>query len=198
MLKPKLILHSSLLALAAGTCLFGSAAALAAADTYVVDGSHTYPRFSYSHFGFSTQLSRFNKTTGKITLDKAAQTGSVDILIDTTSVDTGNAAFDKHIQGGDFLDTAQFPTATFKSTQLIFEGDKPVAVDGQLTLKGVTRPVRLEITSFKAQPHPMLKREAIGANATTTIKRSEFHAGKYAPNISDEVRIDIAMEAIKE
>ena len=198
MLKSKPALRSSLLAMTTGLCLFGSAAVLAAADSYIVDGSHTYPRFSYSHFGFSTQLSRFNKTTGKITLDKAAHTGSVDILIDTTSVDTGNAALDKHIQSEDFLDTAQFPTASFKSTKLIFDGDKPVAVDGQLTLKGVTRPVRLEITSFKAQPHPMMKREAIGANATTIIKRSEFNAGKYAPNISDDVRIDIAMEAIKE
>lgn len=173
-----------------------SAPALATPETYVVDGNHTFPRFSYSHFGFSTQLSRFNKTTGKIVLDKEAKTGEVDVVIDTKSVDTGSI-LDEHIQGEDFLDTAQYPTATFKSTQVIFKGDQPVAIKGNLTLKGVTKPVTLTVTSFRAMPHPMLNKDAIGANAYTVVKRSEFNAGKYAPNVSDEVRIDIAVEAVK-
>lgn len=173
-----------------------STPALATPETYVVDGNHTFPRFSYSHFGFSTQLSRFNKTTGKIVLDKEAKTGSVDVVIDTKSVDTGSI-LDEHIQGEDFLDTAQYPTATFKSTQVIFKGDQPVAIKGNLTLKGVTKPVTLTVTSFRAMPHPMLNKDAIGANAYTVVKRSEFNAGKYAPNVSDEVRIDIAVEAVK-
>lgn len=173
-----------------------STPALATPETYVVDGNHTFPRFSYSHFGFSTQLSRFNKTTGKIVLDKEAKTGSVDVVIDTKSVDTGSI-LDEHIQGEDFLDTAQYPTATFKSTRVIFKGDQPVAIEGNLTLKGVTKPVTLTVTSFRAMPHPMLNKDAIGANAYTVVKRSEFNAGKYAPNVSDEVRIDIAVEAVK-
>ena len=173
-----------------------SAPALATPETYVVDGNHTFPRFSYSHFGFSTQLSRFNKTTGKIVLDKEAKTGEVDVVIDTKSVDTGSI-LDEHIQGEDFLDTAQYPTATFKSTQVIFKGDQPVAIEGNLTLKGVTKPVTLTVTSFRAMSHPMLNKDAIGANAYTVVKRSEFNAGKYAPNVSDEVRIDIAVEAVK-
>jgi polyisoprenoid-binding protein YceI len=172
--------------------------ALAAPETYVLDGTHTFPRFSYNHLGYSTQLSRFNKTTGKIMLDRAAKTGAVDIVIDTRSVDTGYATFDDHIQGEDFLDTAQYPTAMFKSTQVVFEGDQPVAIKGNLTLKGVTKPVTLTVTSFQAMPHPMLKKDAMGANAHTVIQRSEFNAAKYAPNVSDEVRIDIAVEAIKE
>ena len=175
-----------------------SSAAFAAPETYVLDGSHTFPRFSYSHFGLSTQLSRFNKTTGKIVLDKEARTGSVDVVIDTKSVDTGFDIFNGHIQGEDFLDTEKYPTATFKSTKVRFEGDKPVAVDGDLTIKGVTKPVTLTITSFINQPHPMMKKDAIGANATTKIKRTEFNAGKYAPNVGDEVTIDLAVEAIKE
>ena len=175
-----------------------AAPALAAPETFVVDGTHTFPRFSYSHFGYSTQLSRFDKTSGKIVLDKTAKTGSVDIVIDTKSVDTGYATFNEHIQGEDFLDTAKFPTATFKSTKVIFEGDKPTAVEGNLTLKGVTKPVTLTVTSFQAMPHPMMKKDAIGANAYTVVKRSEFNAGKYAPNVGDEVRIDIAVEAIKQ
>ncbi len=172
--------------------------ALAAPETFAIEGTHTYPRFSYSHFGYSTQLSRFDKTTGTIVFDKAAKTGTVDIVIDTKSVNTGFTTFNEHIQGEDFLDTAKYPTATFKSTKVVFEGDKPVAVEGNLTLKGVTRPVTLTVTSFQAMPHPMMKKDAIGANAWTVVKRSEFNAGKYAPYVGDEVRIDIAVEAIKQ
>lgn len=175
-----------------------ASAAFAAPETYVVDGSHTYPRFSYSHLGFSTQLSRFNTTTGKVVFDKAAKTGSVDIEIDAKSIDTGSTLFNQHIQGEDFLDTAKYPKAMFKSTNVVFEGDKPAKIEGNLTIKGVTKPVTLTVTSFQAMPHPMQKKDAIGANAYTTIKRSEFNAGKYAPNVGDEVRIDIAIEAIKQ
>ena len=175
-----------------------ASAALAAPETYVIDGSHTYPRFSYSHLGLSTQLSRFNTTTGKVVFDKAAKSGSVDIEIDAKSVDTGSTLFNQHIQGEDFLDTAKYPKAIFKSTNVVFEGEKPVKIEGNLTIKGVTKPVTLTVTSFQAMPHPMQKKDAIGANAYTTIKRSEFNAGKYAPNVGDEVRIDIAIEAIKQ
>ena len=155
------------------------------------------PRFSYSHFGYSTQVSRFDKTTGKIIYDKDAKTGSVDIVIDMKSVDTGTL-LTQHIQGEDFFDTAKYPTATFTSTKVIFQGNKPVEVDGNLTIKGITKPVTLTVSSFQAMPHPMMKKDAIGANATVTVKRSDFNAGKYAPYVSDEVTIDIAVEAIKE
>jgi polyisoprenoid-binding protein YceI len=170
--------------------------ASAAPLTYTVDGTHTFPRFSYSHFGYSTQLSRFDKTTGTVVFDAEAKTGSVDIVLDMKSVNTGFVDFNGHIQGEDFLDTAKFPQATFKSTKVVFEGDKPKTIEGNLTIKGVTKPVTLTVTSFQAMPHPMLKKPAMGANAFTTIKRTEFNAGKYAPYVGDEVRIDIALEAI--
>jgi polyisoprenoid-binding protein YceI len=172
------------------------ASALAAPVTYGVDGTHTFPRFSYSHFGYSTQLSSFSKTSGKVVFDAEAKKGSVDIVIDMKSVSTGFADFNEHIQGEDFLDTAKFPQATFKSTKVIFEGDKPQLIEGQLTIKGVTKLVTLTVTSFQAMPHPMMKKPALGANAFTLIKRSEFNAGKYAPYVGDDVRIDIAIEAI--
>jgi len=175
-----------------------SGAALAASETYVVDNNHTFPRFSYSHFGYSTQLSRFDKTSGTIVLDKDAKTGSVDITIDTTSVDSGNPTFNGHLQGEDFFDTARYPTATFKSTKVVFGGDKPASVEGVLTIKGVSKPVTLTVTSFQAMPHPMMKKDTVGANAYTVIKRSDFNAGKFAPYVSDEVRIDIAVEAVKQ
>ena len=184
--------------LSLATALFAALAgsAIAAPVTYNVDGSHTYPRFSYSHFGYSTQLSSFKNTSGKVVFDAEAKTGSVDITIDMKSVNTGFDDFNGHIQGEDFLDTAKFPTATFKSTKVVFEGDKPKSIDGVLTIKGVSKPVTLTVTRFLAMPHPMMKKPAIGADAFTTIKRSEFNAGKFAPYVGDEVRIDIAIEAI--
>jgi polyisoprenoid-binding protein YceI len=181
-------------AFALTTLAIGSA--LAAPVTYTVDSSHTFPRFSYSHMGYSTQLSSFTNTSGAVVFDAAAKTGSVDIVIDMTSVNTGFADFNTHIQGEGFLETAKFPKATFKSTKVVFEGDKPVSVEGQLTIKGVTKPVILTVTSFQALPHPMMKVPVLGANAFTTIKRTEFGAGKYAPYVGDDVRIDIAIEAI--
>jgi polyisoprenoid-binding protein YceI len=170
--------------------------ASAAPQTYVIDSTHTFPRFSYSHFGYSTQLSSFSNTQGKVVLDAEAKTASVDVEIDIKSVNTGFADFNGHLQGEDFLDTARFPKATFKSTRVVFEGDKPKAIEGQLTIKGVTKPVTLTVTSFQAMPHPMMKKPTIGANAHTQIKRSEFNAGKYVPYVGDDVRIDIAIEAI--
>ena len=175
-----------------------AAPAVAAPDTYVLDSAHSFPRFSYNHFGYSTQVSRFNKTTGKIIYDKEAKIASVDIVIDATSVDSGFPVFNEHLRGEDFFDTAKYPTATFKSTKVVFEGDKPSAIEGNLTIKGITKPVTLTVTSFHAMPHPMKKKDAIGANAFTTVKRSDFNAGKYAPNVGDEIRIDLGVEAIKE
>jgi polyisoprenoid-binding protein YceI len=122
----------------------------------------------------------------------------VDVTIDTTSVNTGSTLFNEHIQGADFFDTAQYPTATFKSTKVHFKGDKPVAVDGDLTIKGVTKPVTLKMESFHLMPHPMLKKDALGANAVTKVKRSEFNMGKYTPHVGDDVTIEIAVEAIKQ
>lgn len=182
--------------IAAAFAAFFAGQAIAAPQTYTIDPTHTFPRFSYNHMGMSKQILRFNQTTGTVVLDKAAKQAEVDVTIDMNSVDTGVEVFNGHIKGADFLDTAQFPTATFKSTKVVFEGDKPVSIEGNLTIKGITKPVTLKVTSFFNGPHPMLKKEAVGANAETVIKRSEFNAGKFAPAVSDEVTIDIALEAI--
>jgi polyisoprenoid-binding protein YceI len=175
-----------------------STAAVAAPETYVIDSNHSMPRFSYSHFGYSTQLSRFDKATGKIVIDRAAKTGSVDVTIDTTSVNTGFALFNEHIQGDDFFNTAKFPTATFVSNKMNFEGDKPVSIDGTLTIKGVSKPETLTVTSFMCMPHPMLKKDACGANATVVVKRSDFNMSKHVPYVSDEVTITLPVEAVKQ
>ena len=173
-------------------------AAFAAPVTYLLDGTHTLPRFEYSHFGYSNQVSRFDKTSGKITMNREAKTGSVDVEIDAKSVDTGYPVFNGHIQGEDFFNTEKYPTITFKSDSMKFKGDKLVAVKGDLTIKGVTKPVTLTVTSFKCMVHPMLKKDACGANATTKIKRSEFNMGKHTPYVSDEVTLTIPVEAVAE
>jgi polyisoprenoid-binding protein YceI len=172
--------------------------AFAAPETFGVEPNHTYANFSYTHMGLSTQISKFSKTSGTVTYDKAAKTGAVDVSIDMTSVDTGSTLFNGHIQGADFLDTATFPTATFKSTKVVFKGDKPASIEGNLTIKGVTKPVTLTVTHFVNMEHPMAKKDAIGANATTVIKRTEFNAGKYAPAVGDDVTLTISLEAIKQ
>jgi polyisoprenoid-binding protein YceI len=175
-----------------------SSVAFAAPETYVLEQNHTLPRFEYSHMGYSIQLSRFDKATGTITIDRATKSGSVDVTIDTKSVNTGSTAFNQHIQGEDFLDTANYPAATYKSTKVKFDGDKVVAVEGELTLKGVSKPVTLTVNSFLCMQHPMMKKDACGATATAKIKRSDFNMGKYAPLVGDEVTLTIPVEAIKQ
>ncbi len=174
------------------------APAFAAPVSYGVEANHTFPRFSYTHLGFTTQQSRFDKTTGTVVYDKEGRAGSVDITIDSRSVSTGSALFNQHIQAEDFLDTAKYPTVTFKSTKVNFDGDKPVSIEGDLTMKGVTKRVTLTVTRFLAAPHPIQKKDTIGADAYTIVKRTDFNMGKYAPAVSDEVRIDIAIEALKQ
>lgn len=168
----------------------------AAPVTYEVDASHSFASFAYPHIGLSTQQQRFNSTKGTIVLDTEAKSGSVDVTVDTTSITTGHAGFDKQIQSPDFLDTAAHPTATFKSSKIVFEGDKPVAAEGELTIKGVTKPVTLKLTSFSAKDHPMAKKPAIGANATALIKRSDFNASKFVPAVGDDVTLLLTVEAI--
>lgn len=175
-----------------------SSIAYAAPETYVIEPSHSMPRFEYSHFGYSLQLSRFDSTSGKITLDRAAKSGSVDVTIDAKSVNTGSALFNGHIQGEDFFDTAKYPTIIFKSNKVKFDGDKVTSVDGDLTVKGITKPVTLTVNSFLCMPHPMMKKEACGATATTKVKRSDFNMGKYAPYVGDEVTLTIPVESIKQ
>ena len=177
---------------------FAAATAQATPVTYVIDNSHTYPHFTYNHLGFSNQTHKFDKTSGKVVLDRAGKAGSAIVTIDATSVNTGHAVFNEHIQAADFFDTANHPTITFKSDKMAFRDDRPVSLVGDLTIKGVTKPVTLTITHFQCNIHPMLKVEACGANATTQIKRSEFNMGKNAPFVSDEVTLTLAIEAVRE
>jgi polyisoprenoid-binding protein YceI len=168
-----------------------------AADSYSIDSKHTFPVFEVNHLGYSTQIGRFNKTIGNITLDIAARKGSVDLTIDTTSLDMGFPLWDEHISADGFLNTAKFQTMTFKSNKLIFKDDKVVAAEGDFTLLGVTKPLTVSVSDFKCGDHPMLKKPMCGANISGTIKRSDFGMTKYVPAISDDVKIRVPVEAFK-
>ncbi|PXW29194.1 YceI family protein [Paraburkholderia caballeronis] len=167
-MKPSLLMTVGALA---ASLSFGAFAA----DTYQLDPQHTYPSFEADHFnGLSVWRGKFTKSSGTVTLDRAAKTGTLDVTVDPSSVQTGNAALDEHLAGADFLDAAKYPTATYKGTRIVFDGDRPKEVIGTLTLHGVTRPLNLQIQSFKCIQHPMLKREVCGVEATSAFDRSDF------------------------
>lgn len=170
----------------------------AAAQSFTADPAHTYPSFEVSHFGFSKMRGKFDKSTGKATLNRAARKGSVEVSVDMASVDTGNAKLNTHLRSPDFFDVDMFPAMTFKSADFKFDGDQLTAVNGQLTIRDVTRPVTLNVLSFHCGPHPILKKEACGIDATAAIKRSEYGIKYGLPGLGDEVKIAIEMEAISE
>ena len=169
-----------------------------AADSYTVDPLHTFPRFRINHLGFSTMQGRFDKTTGKVTLDRAAKSGSVELVIETASVSTGFVKRDDHLKSPDFFNAAEFPTITYKSTAIHFKGDTPTSVDGNLTISGVTKPVTFTIEAFNCGTNPMNKKDECGADASADIKRSDFGVKFGTPAIGDDVKLILEIEAIKE
>jgi polyisoprenoid-binding protein YceI len=184
--------------------LFGAFAGLTmtagamAADSFTIDSRHTFPVFEVNHLGFSTQRGRFNNVTGKIMLVPEQKSGSIEVTIDSASIDMGLEAWDKHMRGEDFFNVEKFPNMTFKSTKLMYEGDKLVGAEGDFTLLGVTRPVRLDVKGFTCGTHPINKKALCGADISTTLKRSEFGMTKYLPGIGDTVVINIPVEAFKD
>lgn len=170
----------------------------AAADTYTLDTGHTFPRFAINHFGFSTHHGQFNKTTGKLVLDRASKTGSIEITVQTASIGTGDPKLEEHLRSPDFFNVEKFPTMVFKSKTVSFNGDVPASAEGELTLLGVTRPLTLTISRVKCAPHPFYKKEDCGAEVSGVLKRSEFGMTKYVPAVGDEVTLHIQVEAIRD
>lgn len=178
--------------------LVGSASAVAAPVTYEIDPTHTYPSFEADHFGgLSVWRGKFDKSSGKIILDKAAGSGTVDVVIDAASVDYGLPIMNDKAKSSELFDVAKYPQATYKGKLDGFVNGAPTKVVGDLTLHGVTKPVELKILSFKCIQHPMYKRELCGADALTTIKRDDFgmDAGKTY-GFSMDVTLRIQVEAI--
>lgn len=184
--------------LATFAALVGFAAAVhAAPETYVIDAGLTSSQFSYRTLGVSSQSHRFERIRGKMVFDHATRTGSADVTIDATSVNTGLDALNEKIQTADFFDTANHPAITFKSTRMTIEGDQP-SLSGNLTIKGVTRPVTLALSNFQCMQDPALGVDACGAKATVTVRRSDFNMGKHALLISNEITLNLAFWAVRE
>jgi polyisoprenoid-binding protein YceI len=185
---------------AVGLMLFGVVALPSiAADRYVIDPSHTYSIFEYSHWGLSLQQGRFEKNSGFIELDLEKKTGSVQLDIDAASVSTGNTVFDSALRSGNFFDAEVYPKISFKSTSVqLDEKDNVIGLEGDLTIKNVTKRVKFSLTHFRCRFMPLYLKSACGANGNAKILRSDFDVGRYTPFVSDEVTLYFSVEAIKE
>jgi polyisoprenoid-binding protein YceI len=180
-------------------------AAAAASDSYVIDPYHTFVHFEVDHLGISKLRGHFGKTAGKFTIDQAAKAGSLDVTVQSASVSTGDGdkgsrprSRDEHLRSPDFFNVAEFPTMTFKSTKVVWKGDQPGSIEGNLTLLGVTKPLTLNLERWKCGPNPANKKEMCGGNATGTVKRSDFGMKFAVPNVGDELALWIEVEGYKE
>ncbi len=181
-------------ALAALLATAGSA--VAAPVTYTLDPGHTMVLFSWNHFGFSNPTANLGQVEGTLVYDeKDPSKATVEATLPLSGLDSFVPKLDEHLKSADFLDAAKYPTVTFKSTKVVPAGKGKLKVTGDLTVHGVTKPVTLDVSLNKVGPHPMMKVQTVGFDATTTIKRSDFGVGAYVPNVSDDIKIRITTEA---
>lgn len=180
-------------------------AVAAAPETYTMDPPHSIPQFELDYIGFTTIRGRFDKTSGKFTIDRSARTGSVEFVIEAASVTTGDTergsrprTRDEHLRTADFFNVAEFPRLTFKGTSVKFAGEAPAQIDGQLTMLGVTRPVTLKVERWKCGVHPFYKKDACGADAVAKLKRSDFGMKYGIPALGDEVSLHIGILGLKD
>ena len=185
--------------IAAGVLAVIAGSAMATPTTYNLDPRHTYPSFEADHFGgISVWRGKFTKSSGVVTLDVAAKTGTVDVSIDTASIDTGNVPLDTRVKSADFLDASKYPSATFKGSALRFDGDTPVEVSGDFTFHGVTKPLTLKIDSFKCFVNPLIKKEVCGAEASAQFDRADYGV-TWGTNYGFKTltRLQIQVEGVK-
>ena len=181
---------------AAALLAFAAAPAFAAPVTYKIDPTHTIVLAQWNHFGFSNPSASFGNVEGTLVYDAAdVARSSVEVTLPLSGLEGFSAKFNEHLRSADFFDAAKFPKATFKSTKVEAAGEGKLKVTGDLTVKDITRPVVLDVTLNKAADHPMTKAPTIGLDATTTLSRTEFGVGNYAPAVSDEVELRITTEA---
>ena len=178
---------------------FALTALPAQAAEYVLDPQHTYPSFEFPHMGISVWRGKFDRTRGSVTLDREAGTGTVDIVVDTASVNFGLDAMDEHARSDKWFDVQQYPDATYKGTITFAEG-VPAAIDGQFTFRGVTQPLRLVINSFNCIEHPVFKREVCGADASGELNWSTFGMAmsEYGKGDAGRVTLRIQVEAFRQ
>ncbi len=189
---PKLHRQTLLIALA-----MASGCGMAAPVSYTIDPMHTYPSFEADHMGISYWRGKMNKSSGLVVLDKEAGTGTVEIDIDLASIDFGLPALNAWATGETFFNVKKSAHARYRGRLENFVAGSPTVVSGELTLHGHTQPVNLTINRFKCMPHPMLKREFCGADASGSFQRDAFglDAGKDY-GFSMEVALRIQVEAV--
>jgi polyisoprenoid-binding protein YceI len=187
-----------LFSLATGVMLI-AANAVAAPSTYNLDPGHTYPSFEADHMGgLSTFRGKITKSAGKVMLDREAKTGTLDVTMDMDTIDFGAKKMNSHATSAEMFNTEKFPNATYTGKFTKFDGDRPTEVEGQLTLHGVTKPVKLTIREFKCVMSPMLKREVCGADAVANINRADFGVDYGAAyGFKMDVKLAIQVEGIK-
>ena len=172
-------------------------AAAAAPATYEVDSAHTFPAFEADHMGgLSLWRGKINSTTGTIVLDKEAQTGTVELTMDLTTIDVGHDGLNNHLQTEDFFNTAMYPNATFVGELTNFVNGSPTMLEGDLSMHGQTHPVSLQITSFLCKDHPMRGREVCGADATGTFDRSQWGIDYGGPLFEMDITLRVGIEAL--
>jgi polyisoprenoid-binding protein YceI len=173
-------------------------AVLAAPENFKIDPEHTYPSLEFAHMGISVWRGKFNKSEGRVVLDRAARTGTVDVRVQTSSIDFGHPKMREIAITDDWLDVAKYPVMTYKGT-LRFTEDTPTSVEGELTLHGVTKPLTLRIDSFKCIDHPFFKREVCGADAQGELDRADYGMALFSDDLLGKtIRIRIQVEAMKE
>jgi len=180
-------------------------AAAAQAESYSLDPYHTIPHFSLEYWGYGTITGRFDKTSGKFTIDRTAKKAGLDFTIEAASLTTGDGdkgsrprSRDEHLRSPDFFNVVEFPRITFKSTNVRFSGDNPAEIEGQVTLLGTTKPLTFKIDRWVCKDHPVYKKPACGGNASAVLKRSDFGMKYAVPNISDEVWLTTLFLAFRE
>jgi polyisoprenoid-binding protein YceI len=184
--------------LAAGLGWVAAAQAQTQVPNYAIDPTHTFVNYENGHYGTTTNRGRFSMKDGTLFFDRAGRDGKVEIVIDISSVNTGVDFLNRQIQGKDFFNVADHPTATFKSEKFVFEGDKVSQVQGQLTLKGQTHPVTLTAQKFNCYMNPLVKREVCGGDFETTIQRSQWGVmWGLQFGFEDAVKLIIQIEAIR-
>lgn len=182
----------------ATTVIMGAACFCAyAADTYTIDPDFSRANFDITRLGFSTQRGSFNKTSGKVILDIPSKVGSVDFTINTRSIDMGSAAWTAHLSDPGLFNVKKYPTMTFKSDKLVFDGEKVVGAEGQFTMLGVTKPLKIAVNNFNCGKSPTNSRQMCSGDIAAVLMRSDFGLTKYIPAVSDEVSIGVSIDAYK-
>jgi polyisoprenoid-binding protein YceI len=179
--------------------------AVSTPESYTLDPYHTFPHFAVDHFGVSLMWGRFDKSSGKFSIDRAAKKGTLELTVETASLSTGDndkgarpRSRDEHLRSADFFNVAEFPRMTFKAGDVKFDGDAPAEVSGELTLLGVTKPLTLKVERWTCRDHPFSKKPMCGGNASGMIKRTDFGMKYAVPAVGDEIRLYVEFEGYRD